>query len=790
MKQLVLLIGLVIGVFSITAKAQELPADVLIWYGNPDGSPLIVDINDTVLVDVYIQCNENVNLETIQLVLGTDDQYIDSLFGESEGATYPDDPDCGIGAFYTSEASPPNVEGWSSQAFIWMVFHYCPDLHFEEPTKFLSFAMITANDPGIEGHVALCLESGVHSILGGTLVDGGGVGYLTFEEYHSPLYFQPISQETGAIRGTVINSYTGPVEGFHVQAIGTNVEDTTDSDGHFILDDLNPAIHDILFSHPDYVDTVYEYAFVIPMDTTEIEMALRGAVSGIVENSDDELIENVEVSIIGIDKYDTTNSSGEFLIDDLNRGMYDLAFSHPDYSTYTRSDVAIFTDSTSSLDITLLRPGSLAGTVVDQDSIPVEGVRVWLWDTDNEDTTDINGEYYIQNIPPKRHGVYFIHPLYFDKLISFVIGEHENYLDAAIELRPEIDVSARSIIIPMAGMYRDSVYYPSAYVKNYGITDATFDFIFEAYLKNSPLLIHADTIYDQYLESEISGVFEFNNPFIPLEDTSYLCKSYTILPGDERPANDTTARHCYSPPEVVLWYGNLDGSPIIAGQNDTIDIDVFIQSDEEIEDVQLLFSISLDCYGSFLIDQSENYSPLDWIKGFFDGPMASIPGYINLHYFSFADGIYGEGPFTAPEPTQILKFVIITSDDAPSGETVNCLGPGLTWRTQMDFGIHHVYESFSPILFVDTYGYTPGDANGDDNVIGSDVTYLVNYFRSAGGPPPDSCWNMLTEDWHYCAADANGDCLLIGSDVTFMVNYFRGEQPSVLWCEQTPPMEE
>lgn len=81
--------------------------------------------------------------------------------------------------------------------------------------------------------------------------------------------------------------------------------------------------------------------------------------------------------------------------------------------------------------------------------------------------------------------------------------------------------------------------------------------------------------------------------------------------------------------------------------------------------------------------------------------------------------------------------------------------------------------------------YKPGDINGDDNVIGSDVTYAINYFRG-GTPPPDSC-QLSNETWLYTAADANGDCRFIGSDVTYMVNFFRGGNPPQ-WCSEVPPV--
>jgi hypothetical protein len=67
---------------------------------------------------------------------------------------------------------------------------------------------------------------------------------------------------------------------------------------------------------------------------------------------------------------------------------------------------------------------------------------------------------------------------------------------------------------------------------------------------------------------------------------------------------------------------------------------------------------------------------------------------------------------------------------------------------------------------VDNSVFLPGDANGDGLLIGSDVTYLVQYFAGRN-PSPDP----------YYAGDANGDCELLGSDVTYLVNYFRNIGP-------------
>jgi len=75
------------------------------------------------------------------------------------------------------------------------------------------------------------------------------------------------------------------------------------------------------------------------------------------------------------------------------------------------------------------------------------------------------------------------------------------------------------------------------------------------------------------------------------------------------------------------------------------------------------------------------------------------------------------------------------------------------------------------------YPYLPGDVNmaigaWPPAAIGSDVTYLVNFFR--GMPTSIPCKYDGDLGLFWCSADANGDCNVIGSDVTKLVNVFRG----------------
>ena len=104
---------------------------------------------------------------------------------------------------------------------------------------------------------------------------------------------------------------------------------------------------------------------------------------------------------------------------------------------------------------------------------------------------------------------------------------------------------------------------------------------------------------------------------------------------------------------------------------------------------------------------------------------------------------------------------------------------------------HLMYQFFSPIYFVatDPCPYVPGDINGDNIIIGSDIIYGVRFFMGQGNPPPDSCWNRYVDSWIYAAADANGSCDFTGADIIYLVRYFKGNNPPPKWCDYTPPIE-
>ncbi|MCP4581812.1 MAG: hypothetical protein GY839_09340 [candidate division Zixibacteria bacterium] len=155
---------------------------------------------------------------------------------------------------------------------------------------------------------------------------------------------------------------------------------------------------------------------------------------------------------------------------------------------------------------------------------------------------------------------------------------------------------------------------------------------------------------------------------------------------------------------------------------------------------------------------------------------SEISGYIHFHNCNIQNGsdIYGE--------TNIDCHPLFCNPDSGNfylAENSCCLGTGDEYYGD-DIG---AYGVGCPAIIND---YLPGDVNMYNAqwppiVIGGDVTYLVNYFRSLPASQPcliDGFWN---------SADANGDCLVIGSDVTRLVLFFRG-QGDVYYCPEFPPM--
>lgn len=246
---------------------------------------------------------------------------------------------------------------------------------------------------------------------------------------------------------------------------------------------------------------------------------------------------------------------------------------------------------------------------------------------------------------------------------------------------------------------------------------------------------------------------------------------------------------------VHIYFGNLDGSPIIANPGRPLIVDCWVKMPPEVFVGGFMITLgTLDHYLSepALLYCRENYPLNLWFDGRFVTPWFGAPpsdsGWHSQKYVAARWNPVAEPPLHYEVPTEILKFVYIVRDSSSFiGTTVVCFDEGpdstfLYWQAADTSGTitYPMKAHFSPVSFEtasDICDYAYGDVNGSGVFDGADVMYAVRYFKQTGPPPPDSCYNELvntTNHYLYVALDVSGDCEISGADVTRMVAYLKG----------------
>ena len=340
---------------------SQQPRDtVWIWYGNTSLEPISANIGDTLLIDVYAQTGADVFVADMLLVLGTNNEYIDTMISQSAGAFYYPVSEWDYKAFLQFEGSPPNQAGWSSQAFWGGARWYtetAPWLHTEIPRKTLTMAAITANSSGLNGQTVDALGPGLNTQQGPSNAGdtAGGNGYEVIE-YFSPVHFV---QEAGFIDGTVENQSGSPIENVKVKVAGLDDSTFTDSNGDYEFT-LSSGTYSLIFSHEAYVDTTITGVQVSTGNTTTVNLTMNslpgGTVFGNVIDTTGLAIEGVAVTDGGGLNEVFTDANGEYALD-LPQGSYSIHFSKTGFLDASASDILVLADSSIELNMTMT-PGT------------------------------------------------------------------------------------------------------------------------------------------------------------------------------------------------------------------------------------------------------------------------------------------------------------------------------------------------------------------------------------------------------------------------------------------------
>jgi len=507
-----------------------------------------------------------------------------------------------------------------------------------------------------------------------------------------------------------------------------------------------------------------------------------GYISGLIINSLDEALEGVQVEELDYGIIDTSSIDGSFLLENLDAPIsYDLLFSLPGYSDTVINDVFILQNDTAKISLTYRIPCIFNGVAANFALEPIEGICVELENhPEINDTTNINGEYMLDYIP----GVYtllFYHPAYCDTEITDITINYGDTLDVDVVMGVGNSVITGNVIDSLSLDFLGNVSVTTSDVVSMtAMTDSAGNYTLNI-CEGVHDIIFSKSCYDDIIISDVE-----------IEPNDTITIDVNMFHVGDR---------------LLAWVGGTFDEydnwhdTIYAANNTWIDIPVYLMGSSPevyIGSLCLPLGINLTYINAFYWWHCQLYYPFScWDDPSFchencDPPLPE--GWRSLSFLGFYDCGGGRNPPGHWEtPTLGFTFRVHITDVEDYRDT--------TIFDAIDLGNDPYYPPFAgDTLGADGYPfivnwaclhimpkqqYLPGDANmflgiWPPQIMGSDVTYMVNYFVG-----------MLTSqpcllDGFWASADVNGDCIVMGSDVVKLGRYFKGED-SISFCPDYYP---
>jgi len=174
-------------------------ADGTIWFGNPDGSPMIFRTGSEETIPVWVQTNSDVYIAAVHIPLATNDRYITQrqaviLFQPFTNNDVPKGYDPGWDAISGLNPKPiEKKEGFTNQSilgFMDLAGKRNLPLHCEEKCKVAEFTVTTVADDSLKGNAYDVMTEGLQVPNGGLhFSDTLGVRTFIFDVVFSKIYF-------------------------------------------------------------------------------------------------------------------------------------------------------------------------------------------------------------------------------------------------------------------------------------------------------------------------------------------------------------------------------------------------------------------------------------------------------------------------------------------------------------------------------------------------------------------------------------------------------------------------
>jgi len=756
--------------------------DVMLCFGNLDSLPLTAPVGSNLTVDLFIKTAPWVYISSLHIPLGALKPFIDAMVSTTYGQEYDLLAQWDVAQFLEPVDMQPDPF-WISQSFLAFADSgefQSQELHFEIPTKVLTYVVHIANNSAYAGDTLQCLGQGFNPQYGGLqFADSIGQYFEDIFVAYSQVILT-LSPDNGFIRGRVTNAQSMPMDSVYIYVDGPSPGIfEADENGYYGIPDLFHGLYDLTYHSPLYYDTTISNISVAGMDTIVLDVVMRlqaddyGSIEGTVTDTYGFPIDTVLISIAGPSPGQfQADENGYYFIQDRFHGQYDLTFSSPLYYDTTISNVTVVGMDTTVVNVVmrLLADdyGSIEGTVTDTYGFPIDTVLISVvGPSPGEFEVDDNGYYFIPNRIHGQYDLTFSSPLYYDTTISNV---------SVVEM----DTALVNVVIRLQA--DDYGFIGGAVTDAYGFP---IDSVQISVAGPTPGQYFTDQNGRYFISERFQGQYSLTFHSPDYHDTTI---NDIIVAGMDTTTLNVLMRFLIEP-DVVFWFGNLDGSPINANIGRSVGVDVYIQMSDFAYGGSIHVPLGTDDQYIDTILGGTYYYPLtQWDAKYFDGPYSSppnIPGWSSMSFIGFANISV---PYDDPwlhfiVPQKILTFQLKTINNQQlEGDTAQCIGIGLHPQSgSINFSDTLEGLPYSSIEYISAmtfsiptgYDYLPGDVNmfggtWPPAATSPDVTYLVNFFR--GLPTSQSC--PLGGFW--CSADANGDCLIIGGDVTKLVNVFRG----------------
>ena len=186
-----------IMILFIISSVMANSADVTIWFGNRDGSPMIFRIDHREKVPVWIQTDSTAYVAAVHIPLASDNRYIAARTGGQLFEPFVNDnPPPGFGRGWDSVEIRKPIE-YENNRTSQGILGFCDlagtpnvPLHCVQPCQVAEFEMVTATADSLRGHMYNVFSEGFERPSGGFhFSDTLGVKTFRFEAHYSQVYF-------------------------------------------------------------------------------------------------------------------------------------------------------------------------------------------------------------------------------------------------------------------------------------------------------------------------------------------------------------------------------------------------------------------------------------------------------------------------------------------------------------------------------------------------------------------------------------------------------------------------